>query len=194
MIFAMGSKILPELFEKVSIGVLSMPSGFLEVGRRDFYPVSVPGLTSEGRDAMNSALKAMANWRNEIVDINEKNGKRVIEKMAAVATALGWPEQIVEGVRSQLQSTVEMPIKSLDRMIDVWEEQVKSPNAMTASPSTILSKLSSLGNVAPAESWTNLEAFQKAAMNPLQFWMQFAEQCQKSWTQTMSFWGKTSLH
>ena len=39
------------------------------------------------------------------------------------------------------------------------------------------------------------EAFQTAAMNPLQFWMQFAEQCQKSWSETMFFWSKAGkLH
>jgi hypothetical protein len=58
---------------------------------------------------------------------------------------------------------------------------------MGASPSAILSKLKSLPGVGMA--WPN------AAMNPLQFWIQFADQCQESWTQTMTFWSKVGkLH
>jgi hypothetical protein len=72
-----------------------MNRSFLEVEARDFKPMSVPGLEKEVRDAVNAALKAMSTWRNEIADTNEHNGKRVIEKMAAAAAALGWPEQIV---------------------------------------------------------------------------------------------------
>jgi hypothetical protein len=39
------------------------------------------------------------------------------------------------------------------------------------------------------------EVLQKVAMNPLQFWMQFAAQWQKAWADTMTFWGKAGkLH
>jgi hypothetical protein len=50
---------------------------------------------------------------------------------------------------------------------------------MTA-PSAMLSKLKSLPGV-PAGTWPNANAFAGAAMNPMQFWMQWAEQCQKAW-------------
>jgi hypothetical protein len=135
--------------------------------------MSVPGLTNEVREAVNAALKAMSTWRNEIADTNEKNGKRVIEKIAAAAAALGWLEQIVDAARGSMQSIAEMQIKAMDHMMDAWEEQIKLPNPMTASPSAIVSKLKSLPGFAPAASWPSV-VFQKAAMNPLQFWMQFA--------------------
>jgi hypothetical protein len=82
-----------------------MPSGFLEVPPRDFNPKPIPGLTNEAREAVSEALKAMSTWRNEIAATSEKNGKRVIEKMAAAASALGWPEQIVDAARTQLQAS-----------------------------------------------------------------------------------------
>ena len=167
-----------------------MPASFLEVEPRNFTPVSVPGLTNEAREAVNAALKTISIWRNEIADTNEKNGKRVIEKMAAAAAALGWPEQIVDTARVQIQSIAAMQIKTMDHMMDAWEEQIKLPNPMTASPSTMLSKLKSLPGFAPAGSWPGVAAFQNAAMNPLQFWMQFAEQWQKSLTDTLTFWSK----
>jgi ribonuclease D len=170
-----------------------MPASFLEVEPRSFNPMSVPGLTNEAREAVNAALKAMASWREEMADTSEKNGKRVIEKMAAAAAALGWPEQIVDAARTQMQSISEMQIQTMDRMMDAWVEQLKLPNPMAASPSAMLSKLKSLPGAGMA--WPGPEAFQKAAMNPLQFWMQFAEQCQKSWAETMTFWSKAGkLH
>jgi hypothetical protein len=170
-----------------------MPVNFLEVERRSFNPMSVPGLTNEAREAVNAALKAMSTWRNEMADTSEKNGKQVIERMAVAASALGWPEQIVDAARTQMQSISEMQIQTMDRMMDAWVEQLKLPNPMSASPSAMLSKLKSLPSVGAA--WPNSEAFQKAAMNPLQFWMQFADQCQKSWAETMTFWSKAGkLH
>ena len=172
-----------------------MRTSFLEVEFRNFHPMSVPGLTGEAREAVNAALKALSTWRNEIADTTEKNGKRVIEKIAAAAAALGWPEQIVDVARKQMQSIAEMQIKTMDQMMDAWEEQIKLPNPMTTSPSAMLSKLKSSPGYGPAGGWPSAEAFQKAAMNPLQFWMQLAQQCQKSWADTMTFWSKAGkLH
>jgi hypothetical protein len=61
-------------------------------------------------------------------------------------------------------------------MMDAWEEQIKSPN-----PSAMLSKLKSLPSFGSADV---------AASNPLQLYMQFAEQCQKAWADAAGFWSK----
>ena len=163
-----------------------MPGEFLEVKPRGFNPISASGLTKEAQDGVNAALKAMSAWRNEIADTNEKNGKRVIEKMAAAAATLGWPEQVVDAARTQLQGIAELQTKTMDHMMDAWEEQVKLPNPMAASPSAMLSKLKSFPGFASTGSWPNAETFQKAAMNPVQFWMQLAAQWQKPWTDRLS--------
>ena len=167
-----------------------MADEFFETERRSFKPISIPELSIEAREAVNEALKAMSTWRNEIAETSQKNGKRVIEKMAAAASALGWPEQIVDAARAQLQSIAEMQIKTMDHMMDAWEAQIKLPNPMTASPSEMLSKLKTLPGFTATASWPSAEAFQKAAANPLQLWMQLAEQWQKSWADTMTYWGK----
>ena len=168
-----------------------MPGNFLEVQPRDFNPKSIPGLTNEAREAVNEALKAMSTWRNEIADTSQKNGKRVIEKMAAAAKTLGWPEQIVDATRTQMLSAAEMQIKTIDHMIDAWEEEARLPNPMTASPSAMLSKLKTLPGFAPIGSWPGAAASQGlAAMNPLQFWMQLGENWQKTYADTMTVWGK----
>ena len=69
-----------------------------------FNPSSVPGLSTEARKALNAAFDAMSNWRTETVNTSEKGIEQVIEKMAAAARALGWPEQIVDATRAQMQS------------------------------------------------------------------------------------------
>jgi hypothetical protein len=172
-----------------------MPNSFLEAEIRNFNPLSVPGLTAEAREAVNSALKSISSWRNDLVEANEKNGKRVLEKMAAAAATLGWPEQIVDAARTQMQSIAETQIKMMDQVMDAWEEQLKLPNPMTASPSAMLSKLKSLPGLGSAGSWPSADELQKAALNPLQFWMQFAEQWQKSWAQSMTSWtDSTKVH
>jgi hypothetical protein len=171
-----------------------MRASFLEVESRNFKPMTVPGLKKEVREAVNAALKAMSSWRKDVADTSEYNGRRVIEKMAAAAAELGWPEQIVDAARAQMQSVAEMQIQALDHMMDAWEEQLKLPNPTAASPSAMLSKLKT-PDFSPAGTWPGVEALQKVAMNPLQFWMQFAAQWQKSWADTMTFWGKAGkLH
>ena len=157
-----------------------MSIGFLETKPRDFSPTSVSGLTKEARDGVNAALKSLSDWRNELADTNEKNGKRVLEQMAAAASALGWPEQVVDAARTQLLSIAEIQIKTMDQMMDAWEEQIKMPNPMSASPSAMLSKLQSLPGVGSTQVPTN----------PIQLWMQIAEQWQRTWGDAMGAWGK----
>jgi len=149
---------------------------------RNFNSMSVPGLSDETRQAVNAAFDAMSTWRTETAKSNEKNSEQVIEKMAAAARALGWPEQIVDATRAQMQSITKMQIQTMDQMMDAWEEQIKSPNPMTGSPSAMLSKLRALPGISPTGSWPNASAL---AMNPMQFWMQWAEQWQKAWADAM---------
>jgi hypothetical protein len=157
-----------------------MPFEFLEAKPRDFQPMSVPALPKEARDGVNAALKALSTWRNELADTNEKNGKHVIEKMTEAASALGWPEQVVDAARTQLQSIAEIQIKTMDQLMDAWEEQIKLPNPMTASPSAMLSKLKVLPGLGSSQT----------ATNPFQLWMQFAEQWQRAWGDAIGAWGK----
>src|SRR6266446_7516581 len=140
-----------------------MQSKYADVKPRNFEPMWAPGLLDEARKAVNAAFDAMSTWRIETASNSEKNSEEVIEKMAAAARALGWPEQIVDASRAQMQSITKMQIQTVDHMMDAWEEQIKSPG----SPSAMLPKLKSLHNFGPAGSWPNADAFQMAALNPL---------------------------
>ena len=163
-----------------------MQNKYAEVTPRNFNPMWAPGLSDETRKAVNAAFDVMSTWRIETAKNSEKNSEQVIQKLAAAARALGWPEQIVDTTRTQMQSITKMQIQTMDHMMDAWEEQIKSP--MTSSPSAMLSKLKSLPGASPAGSWPSANAL--ADTNPMQFWMQCAEQWQKAWTDAMAFWAR----
>jgi glycerate kinase len=156
---------------------------FTDKSHRNFDQMAVPGLSNEARNAVNAAFDAMSTWRMETVNNNEKNLEQVIEKMAGAARALGWPEQVVDATRSQMQSLTKTQIHVMDQMMDAWVEQVKSPN-----PSAMLYKLKSLPGFGAAGSWPA----ELSAMNPMQLFMQFAEQWQKAWSDAMAFWTKAA--
>jgi len=165
-----------------------MEGKYAEVTPRNFNPTWAPRLSDEARKAVNDAFDAMSAWRIEAAKNNEKNSEHVIERLAAAARALGWPEQIVDATRAQMQGITKMQIQTMDQMMDAWEEQIRSPNPMAGSPSAMLSKLTSLPGAIPAGSWPSANAL--GATNPMEFWMQWAEQWQKAWTDMMTSWTK----
>jgi hypothetical protein len=159
-----------------------MPSKFAETTQGKFNWTSAPGLSDDARQAVDAAFDAMSTWRREAV----KGVEQVTEKMSAAARALGWPEQIVDTTRTQIENITKMQNQTMDRILDAWEEQIKSPNS-----SAMLSKLNSLPSFGPAGSWINANASgtPMASLNPMQFYVQFAEQWQKACTDAMAFWG-----
>jgi len=108
-----------------------------EVTPRHFSLMSAAGLSDEARKALNAAFDAMSTWRIETAKNSEKNSEQVIEKTAAAARALGWPNEIVDGIRAQMQGIARLQIQMMDHIMDAWEEQIKSPNPMGSFPSAI---------------------------------------------------------
>ncbi|MFY9837769.1 MAG: hypothetical protein WAK55_15140 [Xanthobacteraceae bacterium] len=133
---------------------------------------------------MNAAFDAMSAWRTETVNNSEKSFDEVVDKMAAAARAMGWPDQIVAATRSQMQSIAKMQVEMMDHLMDAWEEEIKSPSRASA----MLSKLKSLPAVGSVGLWPG--AAQMAAFNPFGLYMQVAEQWQKTWSDAMTFWTK----
>src|SRR5215813_10757329 len=105
-----------------------MPNTFAEVSRRAFDPKSTAELSDEARTAVNAAFEAMSTWRTETLNDGEKSSEKVIDKIAAAARALGWPEQIVDATRTRLQSITKLQVQMMDQMMDAWAEEIKSPN------------------------------------------------------------------
>ena len=150
---------------------------------RNFNPMSAPNLSEETRRAVNAAFDAMSTWRTETLSNSEKRFEQVMEKMAEAARALGWPEQVVDATRAQIQNITKMQIQTVDQVIDAWEEQIKSPNPSRP----ILSKFKPFPSLSPVDAWY---ASPMASMNPLQIYMQFAEQWQKGWMDAIAHWGQ----
>jgi hypothetical protein len=163
-----------------------MPKKFAEVTHRNFDQMSTPKLSDDARKAVSAAFEAMSTWREQIV--NEKNSEQVIEKMAEAARELGWPEQIVDATRMQMEAITKMQIQTMDHMMDTWEAQIRSP----ISSSTMLSKLTSLPNFGPVGSWPNSGNPQMAALNGFELYMQVAQQWQKAWADVMASWATPS--
>jgi len=146
-------------------------------------PTPIPPLSNEARKAVNAAFDAMTAWRTEIQD----GGEEAIEKMAEAARALGWPKQIVDATTTELQSVTKMQVQAMDRIVDAWQEQIKSPN-----PSAALSKLKSLGGFGFAGGWPFTNASQMAATNAFEIYFQAAQQWQKAWADGVAFWTEAS--
>jgi uncharacterized membrane protein len=156
-----------------------MMSKFAEMTPRNFSPKLTPELSDEARKAVNAAFEAMSTWRTETVDSFET----VIDKMAAAARALGWPQQIIDASRAQMEGVIKMQVQTMDRMMDAWEGQIKSPG----SSSAILSKLQSIPGFSAA-GWPSAALGQMEALNPFGMYMQMAQQWQKTWADTVGVW------
>ena len=92
------------------------------------------GLSDETRKAMNSAFDAMSDWRNDLSTITDKNSTAVFDKMGAAAKAMGWPSDFVDMTRQQMQSASKMQMQMMDQLMDVWEQQMKSPGSPISMP------------------------------------------------------------
>lgn len=131
-----------------------------------------PEQSDEVLEAINAAFDAMAERHNVVAASNEK----VVAKIAEAARMLGWPDNVVSGVVSQLQNIAEIQTKMIDHTMEIWREQIKS------WPS-----LASIGHGPDAQT------FKAMAADPVQFWTGIGEQWQKNWAQTiMSQWAKSS--
>jgi cob(I)alamin adenosyltransferase len=103
-----------------------MPSKFAE--SRNLNQMLALGLSDEARKAVNAAFDAISTWRTETVNTSDKNLERVIDKLATAARALGWPEEIADSARAQMEGIVKAQIQMMDQMMDAWDEQIKSPD------------------------------------------------------------------
>ena len=158
----------------------------------NFDPASIPGLSNEAREAVSAVFKAMTAWQSETAKLGEKNSKQVFDKMATAASALGWPEQIVDAARTQMQTIGEMQTKTMEHIRQAWEEQLKLPNAAMASPDAFLSKFQAMPNLGAAGSFPNADALRAAAAAPMALWMEFGRQWQQLWLENLDRMNKAT--
>ena len=128
-------------------------------------------LDREGREAVNAVFDALSAWREEVAASTARYSRTVLDKMAAAATAMGWPKEVVEASRKHFEQASKMQTNMIDQLMDAWQEQLKSP--MPGPFNVQLPRF-------PGSS-----AFQIA---PVQVWMEAAEAWQRNWTSAWSMW------
>jgi hypothetical protein len=170
----------------------------------------------EAKKAYAAAVDAMSGWRNELADVADRNSSTVFDKMGAAAKTMGWPSELVDMTKSQMQQGTKMQLQMMDQIMDVWEQQAKTPGAgmpnvgqMPNMPN-FQNPFAAFGGGATQNGFPGMPDFTKMMMggmgggmggmpdftkmmmggqsgmpNPMQFWMQAAEACQKNWAMAM---------
>ena len=133
------------------------------------------GLDAKTREAFKKTFDAMSEWRDEITASTERYGERVFDTFAVAARGVGWPESLIATTKIQLLQASKMQTQMMDRLMETWQDQLKS----SASPGQFLGKFTQ------GASGTGLE---NAMANPAQFWMQAMEMWQKNWSDAMALW------
>ena len=144
----------------------------------------------ETREAFKKTFDAMSEWRDETTASTERYAERVFDTFAVAARGVGWPESLVETTKVQLLQASKMQTQMMDRVMETWQDQLKSP----VSPGQFLGKFTQgasgspsqfLGKFTQGASGTGLE---NAMANPAQFWMQATQMWQKNWMDAMALW------
>jgi predicted O-linked N-acetylglucosamine transferase (SPINDLY family) len=155
--------------------------------------LSAAGVNEEVQTALTSAFEAMCDWRQDAANQAERHGNKVFDKMGAAAKAMGWPAELVDITRQQMQQASKMKIQVLDQVMDAWEQQVKNPGAGLGMPGSMGSpfqfpNMGQMPGMPAMFDMKNMPDFAGMPAAPLQFWMQAAEMWQKNWQQALSSW------
>jgi len=87
---------------------------------------SIPGMTKEVREELAATFDALSNWRDEIETANERSLGKVLDRTAAVARAMGWPDQAVRSTREYLEGASKAQTEMIDQVIEGWKRQLTS--------------------------------------------------------------------
>lgn len=155
-------------------------------------------LGDEQRKAMTAAFDAMSNWRQELNTMQEKNSSAVFDKMASASKTLGWPTDMVEMTRQQIQSATKMQSQMIEQVMDTWEKAATNPSGFKFE----MPKFPGMGGGFPG-GFPGMPSFGQGGsmfpgmpgmpdmmtpMMPMQLWMQAAEMWQKNWQQALNTW------
>jgi len=153
-----------------------------------------PGLTEEAREAAKAAFEALSEWRDDMAAANDRYSKKVFDQMAQAARAMGWPDEVIEQTRKQVQNASQMQLHMMDQVMDAWQEQIDSPQAAMSMPTDFLEQLQRLQASAMNPGSTGFgqmpggNGFTGMGMAPFQMWMQAAEMWQRNMASAMSMW------
>lgn len=155
-------------------------------------------LNDDARKSVVSAFDAMSAWRNDMSKMSERNNEAVFDKMSSAAKAMGWPTEVVEMSRQQIQTTTKMQVQFMEQVMETWEQQLKNPGSAFTMPGSSAGNLFPFPNAIPGMGGSSpfsgipgmgsIPGMGAMPANPFQFWMQAADMWQKSCQQAMQSW------
>lgn len=163
------------------------------------FSKNAQGLSEDARKAAGAAFDALTQWRDEMAKANENYSQKVFEQMAQASRAMGWPENMIDQARAQMQEASRMQLHMMDQLMDAWSKQIKSPDMTMPSPNDFMEQMKrfqqmSAGGMPGMPGMSGMPGMGAMpgmtgmAMAPFQMWMQAAEMWQRNMATAMSMW------
>lgn len=150
------------------------------------------GLTEEARKAASAAFDALAQWRDEMAKANENYSSKVFDQMAQASRAMGWPDNMIDVARDQMQEASRMQLQMMDQLMEAWSKQIKAPEMSMATPSDFMEQVKKFQQGMAGGAMPGMGPMPPGmagmAMAPFQMWMQAAEMWQRNMATAMSMW------
>jgi hypothetical protein len=143
-------------------------------------------LSSNARQAATTAFESLEQWRDEISSVNERHLTKVLDQVASLQRAMGWPDQFTVAAKQHLTSATRMQTDMIDQVMEAWEHGLKSstiPSGLSASAKFPVPALFGPGFTDPV---SEMMRFQELTLAPFKFWIQAAEMWQRNWADVMS--------
>jgi hypothetical protein len=144
------------------------------------------GLSKDARQAVAAALHALAQWRKEILSANERYLEKAVDQMAAAQRAIGWPPQVTAGAREQLLQASKVQTQMIERIVDTWERQLKSPRNPTGVPAAFKVRTPGPSGRTLPDPVSGMVRLGEMALVPYRLWIQAATAWQRNWADAMS--------
>lgn len=145
---------------------------------------SLTSLSRDARQAMAGAFGALAEWRQGVEAANQRYLKKTLDRMAKAQRAMGWPEQVAVAARESLIEASKVQMRTIDRIADAWEQQLKSSRDPAGVPKAPWLPAAPLPSVADPVS--DMMRMGEMALVPFKLWMQAAEAWQRNWASAMA--------
>jgi hypothetical protein len=143
-------------------------------------------LSSEARQGVTTAFEALEQWRDEIFSVNERHLSKVLDQVAPLQRAMGWPDQVTAAAREHLTKASKTQTYMIDQVMDAWEHQLKSADITSGLPESFKFQGPPLFGSAFFDPVSEMMRLQELTLAPFKLWIQAAETWQRNWAGVMS--------